>query len=118
MLKITPGDLAIDLRKKLMDTETAIAYLRDRGQPVPDEAHEIASILRRAIVVEEALAELKPARCAYCGLTFTPDRNHTEHLCWENLASAKQAVETWKMECENLRTKLREELEDAQEEIS
>ncbi len=30
--------------------------------------------------------------CVYCGKKFFADKNHPEHLCWEHLASANQAV--------------------------
>lgn len=52
MSKPTQADLALDLVAKLNETEQAISYLRMTGNEVPDEAHEIAGILRRAIAAE------------------------------------------------------------------
>ena len=55
----TAADMAIDLPKMLQETEKAIAYLRSAGHSVPDEAHQMAAIMRRAIAAEEALAAAK-----------------------------------------------------------
>lgn len=46
-------------------------------------------------------------QCVYCGKAFEPDQNHAEHLCWDNLASANQAVVTWKMRVEELENAIR-----------
>lgn len=43
------------------------------------------------------------ATCEYCGWKYFPTANHPIHLCYASLASANQALETWKMECERLR---------------
>lgn len=42
--------------------------------------------------------------CKYCSKQFCPDKNHPEHLCWENLASANQALAT----CNNYVASLRD----------
>jgi hypothetical protein len=57
----TQADLALNLSQKLSETEQAIAYLRTAGQVVPEEAFEIASILRRAIFAEQETIRLQTA---------------------------------------------------------
>ena len=55
----TAADMAVDLPAKLAETEEAIATLRSAGVAVPDEAHEIAGFLRRAVYAESKLAKLQ-----------------------------------------------------------
>jgi hypothetical protein len=69
-----------------------------------DDAEKIAVDALRASggLANEAFRPDGLTRCIYCALMFVPNKNHPGHLCWAHLASANQAVETWKMEVEKL----------------
>ena len=54
-VELTPADLALNLREKLRETELMIEWLQDP----PEDAHEIAGIIRRAIHAEDQVEKLR-----------------------------------------------------------
>lgn len=64
----TEADMAMDLVEQLKATESAIIGLTVAGMDIPQEAHEIAGALRRAIYAESEVVELSKtiARMVEC----------------------------------------------------
>lgn len=59
MIKLTDEELKMDLPTALAETENAIKALGLLGHPVPEEAYQIRSIMRRAIAAELDRDEVK-----------------------------------------------------------
>jgi hypothetical protein len=56
---LTDAEKDLDLKKKLQETEEAICFLSSAKVPVPPEAIEIRTFLRRAIMAEARVRVLE-----------------------------------------------------------